>query len=63
LILNLSRSRRCLKSLSRRNAALYNLHDSIILSNSLHFFQTAAGPLRSRPTSSWEKSAPEIICF
>ena len=26
LILNLSRSRRCLKSLSRRNTALYNLH-------------------------------------
>ena len=49
LILNLSRSSRCLKSLSRRNAALYNLHDSIILSNSLHFFQTATGPLRSRP--------------
>ena len=32
LILNLSRSSRCLKSLSRRNAALYNLHKTSILS-------------------------------
>ena len=32
LILNLSRCSRCLKSLSRRNAALYNLHKTSILS-------------------------------
>ena len=32
LILNLSRNRSCLKSLSRRNAAIYNLHKTSILS-------------------------------
>ena len=32
LILNFSRNSRCLKSLSRRNAAIYNLHKTSILS-------------------------------
>ena len=47
LILNLSRSRSCLKSLSRRNAAIYNLHNQILLTYP-QLPQTAAGPLRSR---------------
>ena len=79
LILNLSRSRRCLKSLSRRNATIYNLHKvlnpfyiirqtilfpvHILHAQRLPQLPCAVTSVRHPHLFRPEKSAPEIIWF